>query len=127
MPFIYRSKPANIDRSRRREDEFIYNNVEKALREISRSSESHHIRIMPAFLSDPPFKKANPDEYLVLYCLRDPCMSMYEVEHWLDNLLTYESGFSLEKISIVYIDERRKYYKSPHGPFISNSIKVCPR
>jgi len=110
MPFVYRRKPANIDRSRKREDEAINRCVEKAYGDISRATGSEYVKILPVGLKDPPLDKADPEKFLALYCTKILGLSMYEVEHWLDNM-SLEQGFYLGSLSSVYFDERRKYYK----------------
>ena len=68
MPFIYRRKPAKIDRSNKRENSFIHENVAKAIRDISESSGLRYVHILPVYTENLPFNKADPKKFLTLYC-----------------------------------------------------------
>lgn len=128
MPFIYRRKIANINRSSKRSDEFIHENVTKTLDDIFHSSKahSHYIPITAIVFNDPPFDKADPKKFLTLYCIKFLGLSLYEVEHWLDNIAHNEPGkYYLDKVSLVHIDERRRCYK--YGDVYRSNICYRPR
>jgi hypothetical protein len=123
MPFIYREKPANINRSSKRDDSFIHENVVRAFGEVSSRGMAGIAKILPIYTTDAPFEKNDPNEFLALYCTKLGGLSMYEVEHWLDNIACYEMGFVLDRgISSVLVDQRKKYYKSNSSPIIKNYV-----
>jgi hypothetical protein len=123
MPFIYRGGIANIDRSLRRDDEFIHENMVKAMEDIFHNLKSHYIRILPTSFKDPPFDEADPSKFLTLNATKILDLNLYEVEFWLD-FIADEHGFHTDKTSSVYIDERRRYYKQPGGEMFLGNPKT---
>jgi len=124
MPFMYRRKPAKIDRSRKRKNSFIYENAIRAIGDISEFSGLRYVHILPVDKEDPPFDKADPKKFLALYCTRLQDLSLYEVEHWLDEM-ALDAGYYFEKLSSMYVDGKRKFYmrdKEKVGIFISNTL-----
>jgi len=127
MPFIYRGSPANIDRSAKRGNDFIDEVARRALIELSSSiedpirrrnlefycgPETPPINLLPTRHTDPRLKDADPNSFFVLYALKRG-LSWFEVEHWLDILISSDMGhIHLEKSMLgLYIDGRRRYYQ----------------
>jgi len=136
MPFIYRGEPVNINRSKKRSDEFIHENMTKTVDDIFHDSGSGYIKILPISSNDPPFDKANPKEFLTIHAIKDFGLSWFDVEHWLD-FIAELNGYYFNKTSRAYVDERRRYYRQPskkirfgnpktEGGFISNHL-IYPR
>jgi len=113
MPFIYRRDIANIDRSEKRDDDFIHENMMRGLEIIAKDSGSNYIHIMPVRFKDPAFDKADPKKFLVLYAIKMLGLNLYEVEHWLDVIIE-NKGISRSRSSRPFIDERRRYFRQAH-------------
>jgi len=115
MPFMYRRRIANINRSTKRSGDFIHEKIIKALDAILQTSGSNYIPIVPTKFNDPPFDKADPNKFLALYTIKKLGLSLYEVEHWLDNhpVSDRQRTFSINRMPLPFADERRKYYAMP--------------
>ena len=131
MPFVYRNRVASINRSTKRDDEFIHKRIIESLESISQSSGSVFIMILPTRTNDPPFNQADPNKFLGLYATKILGLTLYEVEYWLD-VIVKDYPIPLDKCPRAYIDERRKYFRQASegcfgnpklmGGFISSHI-----
>ena len=113
MPFIYRRKVANIDRSKKRDDDFIHEKMMKGLGFIAKDSGFNYVQIIPIRFINPLFDKADPKKFLVLYATKVLDLTLYETEHWLDVIIE-NKGISRARGSRAFIDGRRRYFRQAH-------------
>lgn len=65
--------------------------------------------------SHPPRNEVDPKEFLVFLCLTKG-LNWGEIEEWLDRTFLGPSAeFQFDKTGLLYIDERRTYYRTPRG------------
>lgn len=111
MPFIYRHEPAKIDRTNKRGDDFIHENIVRALDHLSTLKRDNWFKILPCNFWNPTFDKVPPEFSLTTYAIKELGLSWFEVEHWLDEISRRDRYmFYLETETIVNVDERRRYY-----------------
>lgn len=119
MPFVYRHRPVNINRTTRRPDENIHGLMLASLEDISKYRNSNcinpdHIPILPMQdVQVPVSRGADPREFLALDATKLKGLSWYEVEYWLDVMRNQidPGKFYASYISSLYLDERRRLYK----------------
>jgi len=134
MPFMYRGKPANIDRSKRRKsDDCIYKSMLTALFGVGHPSfEAKYVKILPINPDDPKFIDADSKGFLTTYAIKLG-LTWFEVEYWLDEISRIDPyKFQFEAGSLCDVDERRRYYERenrrgiPITHMITNSIIFRP-
>jgi hypothetical protein len=137
MPFVYRNEPAKIDRSSKRSDEYIHENIMRALFEVQDSSGRDYsragvkyVKILPVKEPDPTFKEAEPNKFLATYSIKELGLTWFEVEHWLDNISGIDIGrLQFDTGSLCDVDERRRYYQKEtplRGMIITYLIRFVP-
>lgn len=135
MPFVYRGKLANIDRSSKRFDNEINDLAIKSLNEILLLNEKKefpslaYIQILPHKIEDHRIEVADHRNFLALHAIANG-LTWYEIEHWLDELcykISIDGAFQFnrERSLSLYFDFRRRLYKIPSGAY-STSIS-CRR
>jgi hypothetical protein len=118
---MYRHKPANTDRSKKRSDTFIHKNMIKALYDVAdsfgeRKHGAKYINILPNKPNDPKFADADPNNFLVVYAIKQLGLTWFEIEHWMDEISNTDPyRFHFEMGSICDVDERKRYYKKDLG------------
>jgi hypothetical protein len=125
MPFVYKRKPANIDRSVKRNDNEIHSAVLDSLGNTPR-----RILLLPVYYVNPPRDKADAKAYFALNLVKNFDLTWFEVEHWLDQISRSDRYmFQLENECAMFVDERRRCYmrKEPmQGDVIKCSIIYKP-
>lgn len=143
MPFKCRTNPlvlASIDRTKKRDDSFIRENLEKAIDDIFNINEKKpsidsttYVRILPVLICEPRLGIADPEKYLVAYMLKNLGMTLFEIEHGLDSLAAhFNPAFYFVRIhGAGLIDHRKIWYCIPEGRDMmsghaSNNIQYMP-
>ena len=124
---MYKGKPANINRSEKRNDKLIEKLAVETLDFLSQDNfPPHYIKILLTNLNDPSFKDANPELSFTTHAIKKLGLTWFEVEYWLDQIsLQDQYRFNLETGSLVNIDERRRYYQ--RKGFIRSQILYRPK
>lgn len=135
MPFVYREKIANIDRSSKRIDSEVNGLVIKSINDILifnkglKFPSNTYIQILPFKTKDLRIKDVAHMNFLALHATTNG-LTWYEIEYWLDELCDkfYIDGtfpFHRERNLRLYFDFRRMLYKIPNNCY-STSIS-CRR
>lgn len=122
MPFMLRKKLADIDRRGGKRDDFINEKIVEALESLP-----NPIEILPIKTKDPPILKADPNNFLVLYVVKNTVLNWCDVEHWLDIVSAKDlQRFQLEKTGIGFsnVDERKMCYW--RDGYVRSSIIYTP-
>jgi hypothetical protein len=110
----HRGKIANIDRSSKRDDGFILSKIEEAMG-ILVFNGGKLVPVLP-FRGDPKFSEVDPENFLVPCAVRLIGLSWYEVEHFLDNISSISPRYQFHKTTLVFMDERRRFYQRGRFP-----------
>jgi hypothetical protein len=124
MPFIYPKNKRIFEEYNLRDFFEIDSIMKEALEDVQEwkifsgakvVKKGKDIHLINTKRHDPPKEKADPKKFLVLLSLTKG-LNLGEIESWLDyNSINYTGEFHFDLTSIVYIDERRLYYKQPRG------------
>ncbi len=125
MPFMHRHEPAKIDRTNKRDDDFIHENIVRALDHLVTVKGDNYIKILPSHLPDPSFDKAPPEFSLTTYAIKKLCLSWFEVEHWLDEISLRDQWTFYLEIGSIRIDERRRYYTRSN--YVRSHVRYRPK
>jgi len=123
MPFKCRRNPsvlASIDRTKKRDDSFIREKIEKAIDDVFNINQKNTIkfvRLLPISFEEPRLEAADPDKYLVAYAQKNLDMTLFEIESGLDSLaINYNPAYYFIRVhGALFIDHRKLWYCKPEG------------